>query len=183
MIGNEQYMSASPELLEAAPNNFKWASTDLASIALSNAGATGNAAAKRVRSRRGQRGFTLVELLLVLVILALIAGLVLPGIIGKAESAKARAAASQISRIAMSVESYYLDTGNTPSSLDELVNQPSGVSGWNGPYIKPSLLKDPWGRAYIFTSPGEHGDFDIESLGADGQRGGDGKNADINSWE
>ena len=131
----------------------------------------------------GQGGFTLVELLLVLVILALIAGLVLPGIIGKAESAKAKAASSQISRISMSVESFYLDTGNAPSSLDELINEPSGVSGWNGPYIKNSLLKDPWGQAYKYTVPGEHGDFDIESFGADRQRGGEKNNADINSWE
>ena len=130
-----------------------------------------------------QRGFTLVELLLVLVILALIAGLVLPGIIGKAESAKAKAAASQISRIAMSVESFYLDTGNTPSSLDELVNEPSGVTGWNGPYIKNSLLKDPWGQPYQYQVPGEHGDFDIMSFGADRQRGGEKNNADITSWE
>jgi len=132
---------------------------------------------------RGQRGFTLVELLLVLVILALIAGLVLPGIIGKAESAKNKAAASQISRISMSVESYYLDTGQTPSSLDELVNEPTGVTGWNGPYIKNSLLKDPWGRPYIYRAPGEHGDFDIMTYGADGQQGGEGKNADRTSWE
>ena len=131
----------------------------------------------------GQGGFTLVELLLVLVILALIAGLVLPGIIGKAESAKTKAASSQISRISMSVESFYLDTGNAPSSLDELINEPAGVSGWNGPYIKNSLLKDPWGQAYIFTVPGEHGDFDIESFGADRQRGGEKNNADINSWD
>jgi len=133
--------------------------------------------------RRGQRGFTLVELLLVLVILALIAGMVLPGIIGKAESAKAKASSSQISRISMSVESFYLDTGNTPSSLEELVNQPSGVTGWNGPYIKNSLLKDPWGQPYQYSVPGEHGDFDILSFGADRQRGGEGKNADINSWD
>lgn len=100
---------------------------------------------KQCKFRKGgQRGFTLVELLLVLVILALIAGLVLPGIIGKAESAKAKAASSQISRISMSVESFYLDTGNPPSSLEELVNEPSGVNGWNGPYIKNSLLTDPW---------------------------------------
>lgn len=131
----------------------------------------------------GQRGFTLVELLLVLVILALIAGLVLPGIIGKAESAKAKATSSQISRISMSVESFYLDTGNTPSSLEELVNEPSGVAGWNGPYIKNSLLKDPWGRAYQYRVPGDHGDFDIMSFGADGQRGGEKNNADITSWE
>jgi general secretion pathway protein G len=132
---------------------------------------------------RRQRGFTLVELLLVLVILALIAGLVLPGIIGKAESAKAKAASSQISRISMSVESFYLDTGITPSSLDELVSEPSGVTGWNGPYIKNTLLKDPWGQEYKFRVPGEHGDFDIWSLGADRQQGGEGKNADITSWE
>ena len=130
-----------------------------------------------------QRGFTLVELLLVLVILALIAGLVLPGIIGKAESAKAKASSSQISRISMSVESFYLDTGNTPSSLEELVNQPSGVTGWNGPYIKNSLLNDPWGQPYKYKVPGEHGDFDIVSFGADRQQGGEGNNADINSWE
>ena len=131
----------------------------------------------------GQRGFTLVELLLVLVILALIAGLVLPGIIGKAESAKAKAASSQISRISMSVESFYLDTGSTPSSLDQLVNEPSGAKGWNGPYIKNSLLKDPWGRAYQYRVPGEHGDFDIQSFGADGQQGGEKNNADITSWQ
>ena len=131
----------------------------------------------------GQGGFTLVELLLVLVILALIAGLVLPGIIGKAESAKAKAASSQISRISMSVESYYLDTGNTPSSLDELVSEPSGLSGWNGPYIKNSLLKDPWGQPYKYRVPGEHGDFDIESYGADRQKGGEDNNADIASWD
>jgi general secretion pathway protein G len=130
-----------------------------------------------------QSGFTLVELLLVLVILALIAGLVLPGIIGKAEGAKVRAASSQISRISMSVETFYLDTGSTPDSLSALVNQPSGGNGWNGPYIKNSILKDPWGREYQFKNPGEHGDFDIYSFGADGQQGGDGTDRDITSWE
>jgi general secretion pathway protein G len=132
---------------------------------------------------RAHRGFTLVELLLVLVILALIAGLVLPGIIGKAESAKAKAASSQISRISMSVESFYLDTGVAPSSLNELVSEPSGVNGWNGPYIKNTLLNDPWGQPYQYKVPGDHGDFDIWSYGADRQQGGEGNNADINSWE
>jgi len=128
-------------------------------------------------------GFTLVELLLVLVILALIGGLVLPGIIGKAESAKAKAAASQVSRLAMAVESYYLDTGNTPDSLEDLVNEPGDAPGWNGPYVKASSLKDPWGREYEYTYPGEHAEFDIISLGADGQPGGEGKNADLTNWE
>ena len=137
---------------------------------------------QRGKSRK-QRGFTLVELLLVLVILALIAGLVLPGIIGKAEGAKARAASSQISRISMAVETFYLDTGSTPGSLSELVDEPGDVRGWNGPYIKSSILKDPWGKDYQFRNPGQHGDFDIYSYGADGQQGGEGKNADITRWE
>ncbi len=135
------------------------------------------------RGKRSSRGFTLVELLLVLVILALIGGLVLPGIIGKAEGAKVKAAGSQISRLSMAVESFYLDTGITPDNLTELVGESSDVDGWNGPYVKKSSLKDPWGREYVYTYPGEHGDFDIYSLGADGQPGGEGKNADINSWD
>jgi len=145
---------------------------------------SGNATGSRtISNRMRSRGFTLVELLLVLVILALIGGLVLPGIIGKAEGAKVKAAASQVSRLSMAVESYYLDTGTTPDSLDQLVEESGGVGGWNGPYVKPSSLKDPWGREYEYRYPGDHGDFDIYSLGADGQPGGEGKNADINSWE
>ena len=93
-------------------------------------------------------------MLLVLVILALIAGLVLPGIIGKAESAKAKAASSQISRISMSVESFYLDTGRAPSSLDELVNEPSDASGWNGPYIKKFTIERPMGQNLSVPCPG-----------------------------
>ncbi len=128
-------------------------------------------------------GFTLVELLLVLVILALIGGLVLPNIIGKAEGAKVKAASSQIDRLSMGVESYYLDTGNTPDALEQLVNEPGTANGWNGPYVKASSLKDPWGRDYVYRNPGDHGDFDLYSYGADGQPGGDDRNADINSWE
>lgn len=137
----------------------------------------------RRRRWHSQAGFTLVELLLVLVILALIGGLVLPGIIGKAEGAKVKAASSQIDRISMAVESFYLDTGTKPDSLAQLVDEPGDANGWNGPYVKRSALKDPWGRDYEYTMPGEHGDFDIISYGADGQPGGDDHNADINSWE
>ena len=145
---------------------------------------SGNTTGSRtIPNRMRSRGFTLVELLLVLVILALIGGLVLPGIIGKAEGAKVKAAGSQIDRLAMAVESYYLDTGTTPDSLEELVSESGDVPGWNGPYVKPSSLKDPWGREYVYDYPGEHGDFDIYSLGADGQPGGEDKNADINSWD
>ncbi len=137
----------------------------------------------RYRAAGGMYGFTLVELLLVLMILALIGGLVLPGIIGKAEGAKAKAAASQVDRLSMAVESYYLDTGSTPESLELLISESGNVKGWNGPYVKSSMLKDPWGREYEYRYPGEHGDFDLVSLGADGQPGGEDKNADINNWE
>lgn len=130
-----------------------------------------------------QRGFTLVELLLVLVILALIAGLILPSVIGQAESAKAKSATSSISRLSMAVETYYLDTGNTPERLEELVENPGGTAGWNGPYVKKQLLKDPWGREFRFESPGRHGEFDIVSYGADGQPGGEGNDADVTSWQ
>jgi len=148
---------------------------------LTTAGRTASAASRHAVFPN--RGFTLVELLLVLMILALIGGLVLPGLIGRAEGAKVKAAASQISRLSMAVESYYLDTGQTPEALQQLVENPGNTGGWNGPYVKPSSLKDPWGRPYEYKFPGEHGEFDIYSFGADGQPGGEGKNADINSWE
>lgn len=137
----------------------------------------------KFRRQTSQSGFTLVELLLVLVILALIAAVILPSIIGQAEGAKVKAAGTQISRISMAVETFYLDTGNTPDALEHLVKEPGAVAGWNGPYIRSSLLKDPWSREYQFRNPGEHGDFDVYSYGADGQQGGEGRNADINSWE
>lgn len=135
------------------------------------------------KRKNRQRGFTLVELLLVLVILALIAGLVLPGIIGKAESAKAKSASLQVKQLVQRVDEFYLDTGQVPDSLDDLVNEPGGVNGWNGPYVQKSSLNDPWGRPYEFRSPGDHGVFDIFSLGADGRSGGEDSNKDVTSWE
>ena len=131
-----------------------------------------------------QTGFSLIELLVVMVILGLIAGLVVPNIIGRTEDAKIKAAASQITRLSMGVESYYLDCGEVPKDLDDLVSEPGGAeSCWTGPYVKSSIIKDPWGADYIFRYPGEHGEFDIISYGPDRQPGGEGKNADINSWE
>lgn len=133
--------------------------------------------------RSAARGFTLVELLLVLIILALIGGLVLPNIIGRAEGAKVKAASSQIDRLSMAVETYYMDTNAFPDTLDQLVDNNSGVSGWNGPYVKRSILKDPWNREYVYQYPGEKGQFDIMSLGADGQPGGEENDADIDNWD
>ncbi len=138
---------------------------------------------RRGPGRQNSRGFTLVELLLVLIILALIGGLVLPNIIGRAEGAKVKAASSQIDRLAMAVETYYMDTNSFPDTLDALVENNGGTAGWNGPYVKKSILKDPWGRDYVYQYPGEKGQFDIASLGADGQPGGEDTNADIDNWD
>ena len=139
---------------------------------------------RQKRMSRGRAGgFTLVELLLVLIILALIGGLVLPNIIGRAEGAKVKAASSQIDRLAMAVETYYMDTNSFPDTLDQLVDNSSGTDGWNGPYVKRSILKDPWNREYVYLYPGEIGQFDIISLGADGQPGGEENNADIDNWK
>ena len=133
--------------------------------------------------RNVARGFTLVELLLVLIILALIGGLVLPNIIGRAEGAKVKAASSQIDRLSMAVETYYMDTNSFPDTLEDLVENNGGISGWNGPYVKKSILKDPWNRDYVYQFPGEKGRFDITSLGADGNAGGEDTNADISNWD
>ena len=137
----------------------------------------------RTERKKQQRGFTLVELLLVLVILGLIAGLVLPNVIGKAEGQKSKTAALQVKNLQQRVYEYYMDTNSMPSSLEDLVSEPGGTDGWNGPYIQKSATKDPWGRDYEMKAPGEHGDIDIWSYGADGQPGGEDSAKDVNSWE
>jgi len=137
----------------------------------------------RRESRRRPAGFTLLELLVVLIILGLLGSMVLPRLMGQAEGAKLKAAKAQIQQLANAVDTYYLDNGVAPGSLDDLVRAPGDASNWNGPYVKPSLLQDPWHQAYMYHYPGDHGDYDILSYGPDKTAGGEGKNADINSWE
>lgn len=128
-------------------------------------------------------GFTLLELLIVLSILALLAGLVAPRIIGYLSSAKTDTAKLQVQNIEASLDLYRLDVGRYPEALDALVVRPSGVDKWNGPYLrKDSGLLDPWGNKYQYRFPGQHGEFDIFSFGADGQEGGDGENQDVKNW-
>lgn len=130
-----------------------------------------------------QRGFTLVELLVVLAILALLAGLVGPQVLNQLGGAKSQSASVQINDLEQALEIYHLDVGRFPNSeegLEALVSQPSGVSGWNGPYLRRGELpEDPWGNDYEYRFPGENGAFDIISYGADGTPGGEGENADI----
>ena len=123
-------------------------------------------------------GFTLVEMLLVLVILATLAAIVIPKMAGRSQQAKVTAAATQISSFKTALESYEVDTGAFPKSggLGELVS--SGVQGWRGPYLD-RIPPDPWGNSYEYDFPGKHGTFDLISPGPDGRTGTD---DDINNW-
>lgn len=133
------------------------------------------------------RGFTLIELLVVLVILGLLAGLVGPRVIKYLGGAKSDSARLQIKELENSLELYRIDVGRYPTTeegLQALVQKPAGAENWNGPYLKKSQVpKDPWGTDYGYRSPGDHGDFDIYSFGADHREGGEGESKDIVSWE
>lgn len=134
--------------------------------------------------RKGQRGFTLVELLVVLAILAMIAAVAAPRLFKTLGSAQVDAARVQIESLSSAIDLYRLETGKFPPTLAALVQAPAGATDWNGPYLrKRQLPKDPWDRDYVYQSPGAQGPYDIYSLGADGTRGGEGENADILSWE
>lgn len=130
-----------------------------------------------------QSGMTLVELLVVLVILGLLAGLVGPQVLKQLGGAKSKTAALQIQDLRQATELYNLDVGRFPSQqegLQALVQPPASARGWNGPYLKERELPlDPWGNAYHYRYPDEHGDVLIYSLGADNAEGGEGENADI----
>lgn len=142
-------------------------------------------AATAPRHRR-QRGFTLIELLVVLVILGLISAFAAPQVIKYLGSAKQDSAKVQIDRLGSVLDLYRLEVGSYPTQsqgLRALVEQPAGVNGWNGPYVKKQeTLVDPWGNPYEYRYPGEHGQYDIWTYGADGEPGGEGENADVTSW-
>ena len=135
--------------------------------------------------RAAQSGFTLMELLVVLAILGLLMSLVGPQVLNQLGGAKSKTAGIQIKDLEQALEMYKLDVGRFPSTaqgLGALVAKPADASGWNGPYLKSDVPLDPWKREYHYKYPGEKGELDIFSYGANGAPGGDGEDADVGNW-
>jgi general secretion pathway protein G len=137
--------------------------------------------------RKNSSGFTLIELLIVMVIIGLLAAFIVPKLIGRVGESQQTAAKAQIELLSTALEVYKLDTGKYPpqgEGLGALINKPGDVNNWKGPYLKKNKIpKDPWGAEYVYKHPGEHGDYDIFSYGADGNEGGTGDDADVVNWE
>lgn len=132
------------------------------------------------------KGFTLMELLVVLVILGLLAALVGPTVYQRIKPARQSVARAQIEHFMTALDSYFIDIGDFPdnqSGLQSLRSQPDGVGRWRGPYLQKNIPVDPWGNAYVYRNPGRNGAYEISSYGADGKQGGSDDDRDINSWE
>ncbi len=137
------------------------------------------------RSQSDHRGFTLIELMVVMVIIGLLAALVAPRLFPKLGKGKQAAAKAQIELLGQALDQYRLDTGSYPSTqegLNALMTNP-GQENWDGPYLKKNLPLDPWGRPYNYQCPGTHGEYDLYSLGRDNKPGGEGEDQDVTNWE
>jgi general secretion pathway protein G len=136
------------------------------------------------RRRRGEAGFTLVEMLVVITIIGLIMALVGPRVLNYLSESKTKAAKIQIESFSSALDLYYLDLGRYPTTSEGLgaLTQGNNAPGWNGPYLRGGVVpNDPWGHGYVYRSPGQHAPYEIVSLGSDGQEGGSGAAADIAS--
>ncbi|MBE9573387.1 MAG: type II secretion system major pseudopilin GspG [Proteobacteria bacterium] len=128
-----------------------------------------------------RKGFTLIEMLIVIIILGLLASLVGPKLFTKVDKARIQTAKAQIELLSAAIDTYRLDMGKFPKSLDEI--RRSEDSRWEGPYLPKDVPLDPWSNPYVYKHPGKHGPYDIISYGQDGKPGGEGNDRDIVSWE
>lgn len=139
---------------------------------------------ERCRGRRG--GFTILELMVVLLILALLGTIAAPQVTKYLRKAKSQTAKVQVDALSAAVDSFHLDVGRFPSSdegLKVLVDRPSDTAKWDGPYVKKhDSLIDPWGHPYLYRFPGQHGEYDVYTLGSDNREGGEGDAADVGNW-
>jgi general secretion pathway protein G len=136
--------------------------------------------------RNGFRGFTLLELLVVMLIIGLLAGYVAPQYFKQVGKSEVKTARAQIEALGKALDQYRLDTGHYPTTeqgLAALMAKPANETKWDGPYLKKAVPADPWGAPYQYKRPGEHGEYDLWSFGKDGQAGGTEEAADINSWD
>ncbi len=142
---------------------------------------------KNKKYLRYRKGFTLIELMVVMLILSMIAAFALPKYFGKVDKAKQQAAFAQIEIFGTALDTYRLDVGEYPTSsegMEALITKPSGADNWDGPYLKKiEIPDDPWGNPYHYESPGNYGDYDLYSYGKDNADGGDGNDQDIVSWK
>ena len=143
------------------------------------------------RREPGRLGFTLIEILVVITVIGLLAALVGPRILGRVSEAKSATAKAQLEMLGVALDNYRLDNGSYPTTeqgltaLQEKPTRDPAPLNWRGPYLKRAIPADPWGRPYVYRSPGEHDPAgnDLSTLGKDGQPGGEGEDADISSWK
>lgn len=139
-----------------------------------------------MKTKRGDRGITLIELLVVMVIIAMFATLVGQRLFRNVERARETQAKAQISEFESVLDTFRLDVGRYPTAeegLQALRARPGTLERWDGPYLRKDVPLDPWQHPYVYRFPGQHGDYDLLALGADGQEGGEGENADVVNWK
>jgi general secretion pathway protein G len=146
-------------------------------------GAQGRGVSADARAPRRSRGFTLLEMLAVIVLLGIVGVIVARSVSGRVDTGKWDAGKIGVTKLDQDVQAYALDNGSPPKALDDLITKPLNAPSWNGPYAKPADLGDPFGHPYGYVYPGKHGQYDVLFYGRDGKPGGEGIDRDYGNWQ